>query len=60
MGIEIFNAQAVSANGQGQIIIYAPKGVMTKAEALNLAAWLVALADDHDEFRLVLEAVRNT
>lgn len=33
---------------------------LSRSEALNLAAWLVALADFDDEFPAVLEAVRNT
>ena len=33
--------------------------MMTKADALNLAAHLVALADDHNEFPKLLEAVQN-
>jgi hypothetical protein len=33
---------------------------LSKADALNLAAWLVALADDGNEFPALLEAVNNT
>lgn len=33
---------------------------LTKADALNLAAWLVVLADDADEFPAYLAAVKNT
>jgi hypothetical protein len=33
---------------------------ITKADALNLAAWLVALADDDGAFPALLEAVQNT
>jgi hypothetical protein len=33
---------------------------LTKAEALNLAAHLVALADDKDEFDKLLEAVQSS
>ena len=32
---------------------------LSKTEAMNLAAWLVALADDNDEFPALLEAVKN-
>lgn len=34
--------------------------VLSKPEALNLAAWLVATADDDDEFAALLERVRGT
>ncbi len=33
---------------------------LSRAQALNLAAWLVALADEEDEFGTLLEAVLNT
>jgi hypothetical protein len=33
---------------------------LSKPEALNLAAWIVALADDDDEFKDLLQAVKNT
>lgn len=33
---------------------------ITRKEALNLAAWLVAIADRDDEFSDLLEAVRST
>lgn len=37
-----------------------PQGVITRQEALNLAAWLVAIADIDDEFDDLLQAIRNT
>ena len=33
---------------------------ISKADALLLAAWLVAVADRNDEFPKILEAVQNT
>ncbi len=33
---------------------------VTRRDALNLAAWLVAVADDDDEFDALLAAVRAT
>ena len=39
------------------IVIAKPKQVMTKQEALVHAAWIVALADDKDEFERILEDV---
>lgn len=40
-----------------------PGRILSKNEALNLAAWLVACADDsenHKDFHEVLEAVEST
>lgn len=53
------NQQAVGVQGD-KIVVLIPKFVMSKQEALAHAAWLVALADDKDEFSQYLEAVRNT
>ncbi len=50
------NYQLVTAN-QGKILIAKPKQIMTKQEALLHAAWIVALADDKDEFEKILEDV---
>ena len=50
------NHQLVAAN-KGKIVIAKPKHVMTKQEALVHAAWIVALADDKDEFERILEDV---
>ena len=50
------NYQLVVAN-KGNIVISWPKQVMTKQEALVHAAWIVALADDKDEFEQILEDV---
>lgn len=57
--LDIGNYQAVGGQGEA-IVVLLPKSMMTKAEALVHAAWLVALADDNDEFPAVLEAVRST
>lgn len=40
-----------------------PGTILTRTEALEFAAWIVALAEDpdqEDEFERVLEEVRNT
>lgn len=37
-----------------------PSGAIPKDKALRLAAWIVAIMDDDDEFPAVLEAVQNT
>lgn len=57
--IETMNKFMVSVHA-GDIAILGLKRSITKDEALLLAAWLVALADEGDKFDLVLEAVQNT
>ena len=60
--IDTTNRFAVSAFGDGVAILNPPAAgePLTRADALNLAAWLVALADPlEDEFAAVLEAVEN-
>jgi len=45
----------------GDIVIMRPKQRLTKEEALNLAAWIVALADPSGEqWEKTLEAVLET
>ncbi len=61
--IEPFNRHGVAVRGVGdeRILILAWRAEMSKREALNLAAWLVVLAEEHDgEFARHLEAVRHT
>lgn len=62
--IEIGNWQGVGKNGHGQITVAMPKTVMSRGEALAHAAWIVALADDHDPatclFPHLLRRVFNT
>lgn len=41
------------------VIIMRRFNILTKADALNLAAWLVTLANDNDEFGLMIEKVQN-
>lgn len=43
-----------------QIVIMNCTPRITKADALNLAAWLVVLADSDDSFGLMLEKVQNS
>ena len=43
-----------------QIVLLRPMAVLTKEQALQLAAWLVALSDKEDEFPALLDAVLNT
>lgn len=44
----------------GQIVCLNPPRVMTKQQALRLAAYLVTFADDDDTFPAVLAAVQST
>lgn len=52
------NKFGVGVHGDHIIVVLAPHKI-SKADALNLAAWLVTLADDNDEFGLVIEKVQN-
>jgi hypothetical protein len=58
--IETQNDYLVGRRGNEIITLFTPKPSMSRTEALRFAAWLVALADDDDEFPAVLHAVRNT
>ena len=59
--IDTSNEFCVSACMDHHVLIPRPLPPrMTRAQALRLAAWLVALADDDDEFPAFLEAVQNT
>ena len=53
---DLTNHQLVIAIN-GNIVIAKPKQLMTIQEALVHAAWIVALADDKDEFERILEDV---
>jgi len=58
---EVFNVQFVGGNGLGQVLVSAPRHVMTRPEALMHAAFLVVVAgDDQAEFARYLQAVRST
>ena len=60
---DIMNRQAVGAKGDGKILIMSPSPLMSKTEALVHAAWIVAIADqseNFEEFRRVLKAVLET
>jgi hypothetical protein len=59
--IETVNDQLVGDTAGGNITVQMPKNLMTRAEALRHAAWIVALADPlEEEFPAVLAAVRST
>lgn len=50
----------VGASGDSISILMPPGQYISRQEALNLAAWLVAIADVDDEFSDLLQSVRNT
>ena len=54
------NAQGVGRDGRGNVHVAMPRALMPREEALVHAAWLVAVADDDDEFAAYLAAVRGT
>jgi hypothetical protein len=58
--IDTGNDQLVGRSGAGTISIMLPQRLMTRQQALRHAAWLVAIADDDDEFPAILAAVRST
>ena len=60
--MDTLNKFMVSVRGEDILVMnLRPSGVLSKAEALNLAAWLVSLADPGGEdFPKWLEAVQNT
>lgn len=49
----------VGARGHDILIMRQVPNKMTREEALNLAAWIVALSDE-DEFAEALKKVQNT
>lgn len=57
--ISTINDQGVAIHGNN-IVLLVPKRSMSKPEALRLAAWLVALAQENDgEFQAVYDAVMD-
>ena len=50
------NKFAVTASLQGITILKPPHGPITHDDALNLAAWLVALADHEKKFQTIVLA----
>ena len=49
-----------TSRGLDKIVVMKPPHEMTRSEALEFAAWIVAIADLNDEFPAILEAVQNT
>ncbi len=62
MEIDTANRFVVGGGGRGVSILMPPRGPMTPDEALNLAAYLVVLAQHQAShtFQDVLMAVQNT
>jgi len=59
--IDVFNKFMVGGRGEAIVIMNPPRGEISKADALLLAAWLVALANDgEDQFAKIFDAVLNT
>jgi hypothetical protein len=58
--INTVNVFVVCAMGTGIVIQNPPRTIITADEALNLAAWLVALVADRERFDNVLKAIENT
>jgi len=55
------NKYAVGASGARIIILRPPRGSMSPDDAMNLAAWLVALADPGgDKFAALLKTIKET
>jgi hypothetical protein len=57
--VETFNKFLVGVRGD-DIVVLKENLRLSKADALNLAAHLVALADDNDEFQALYQAVCGT
>lgn len=60
LNIDTANKYGVGLFGNAIMITLPPTIIPNKKDALNLAAWLVVLADENNEFSKVLEAVRST
>jgi hypothetical protein len=59
--IDTRNRFLVGGQGDDVVIMLPVSGRIRRADALNLAAWIVAIADPLDDaFSKILEAVRKT
>lgn len=59
--VETFNGHMVGVQGDKIGMMMPPRGLMTRDEALVLAAWLVSLADPVGErFAAILDKVQST
>jgi hypothetical protein len=56
-----FNRFGVGIRGREPcVVVLRLRAEMSRREAVNLAAWLVALTDEDDEFKRILQAARNS
>lgn len=60
--MEIFNRHGVGAMGERIVIMMPPREPMERDQALQLAAWIVSLADTTGGARFdeILQQVQNT
>lgn len=58
--VDIHNKYYLGLRGDKIVMPLPPAGLMSKEEALVLAAWLVMLADDDDQFKKILAMVRES
>ncbi len=58
--MDTFNKFGVGINGRDEIVLTVIGRTIKREDALNLAAWIVAIADRGDDFEVLLRAVRNT
>ena len=58
--IETVNDHLVGIQGGNVVMVLPPTAPMPHEEALRMAAWIVAIADDDDRFGAILAAVRST
>ena len=58
--LDSLNKFGVGVSGARIVILKPPRGTISNADALNLAAWLVALADPEGKFPSVLADVLST
>lgn len=59
--VDITNQWLLGTKGDNIVMLNHNAAInMTRIEALVLAAWLVAMADEDNEFKQILEKVQNT
>jgi hypothetical protein len=59
MSIDTTNKFMVALRTNAGTVILNPPGAMSKDDALNLAAWLVVVADTDNSFPAVLDAIQG-
>lgn len=58
--MDVSNKFLVSLGGDDVVILRQVPARLSKKDALNLAAYLVAMADDAEEFNELLDAVQSS